>query len=152
MRLLLERPSFTDMARTNLVAEQAAVQARLVQVAAASRASYVQDLANRDLAFRRAEGLMAREYSEELEQVVATERRAFRKHDAIRNEEAAAYFQAWQHHKQLSQWDVLEAWELVGEHAELLARAAHLELAAPALSEEREAEIDRSPSSNGGRS
>ena len=48
------------------------------QVTAASRGGYGQGLANRDLAFRRAEGIMAGEYSEEREHVVATERRAFR--------------------------------------------------------------------------
>ena len=95
---------FADLATSSLTAEQAMMQLRLDQAAAESRVRLDAGLAVVETTLQRAEGLMAAEHCEDLMQVVAAQRQSFREHDAIRDQEAAVYSQAWQHHEQVRQW------------------------------------------------
>ena len=68
-------------------------------------------------------------------QAVAAQRQPFREHDAIRNEEAAVHWQAWQHHEQLQQWHGVGTRQMADERAELLAQAPHYKAAADSLAQ-----------------
>ena len=79
--------SLADRTAYDLATEQAAFQRRLDRVSAASRLEPEAGLASAELVLRNAEKVIASEHHEELQRVVATQRGAFREHDAIRVEE-----------------------------------------------------------------
>ena len=70
-----------------------------------------------------------------MKQVVSAQRRAFTEHDDIRAEEAALQRQTLHQQEQLQQLHGAETGQLANEHAELLARASHLEAAAEAFAQ-----------------
>ena len=86
--LVVRTTSLMEIARSDLVAEQAAMQTHLDQVTSLSRFHLEAGLADAELALQRAEGLMASEYSDELARLVSTQRRVFREHGKILEQEA----------------------------------------------------------------
>ena len=84
--LVVRSMKSADLARTSLVAEQAAMKPRLDQVTVVSLLHLEAGLTDADIALQHAVDLMASEYGEELKRVVYTQRGVFREHDAIRDE------------------------------------------------------------------
>ena len=116
----------------------AAFRVRENEVIAQHQRSYAAGVAASDSVILHAESRVPAEYREELRLAVASQRLAFREHDAIRNEEATIQRQGWQRHEALQQWHKAEAEQFTNEQAELIGRAAHFESTALAAVQERD--------------